>query len=421
MALIAVAVLTAAAMGSGRIAFHVTDGVSMEPTYHAGDFVVIARGGLYRAGDIVAYRAGDEGAVVLHRVIGADGAGFVLKGDNNQSVDPTRPAAHHVIGRAVLHIPKIGAAARSPISRGLFLGTVILAVGAIVLTHHRSAPADRRPSRKRTGRARLAVRGLVALNAVVVVAVVVAFAYPSRPAPAPTSRATSQTGELAYAAAAPVSEVYPAGALVTGDAAFVNLVKSMTVVFRYSTTAAPSSVQGSARLDLNVSAPSGWHTTLPLVPDTAIQDGALDMTGTVDIEGILALAERVAEATSVGAGSLLDVTVTATTKASVDGGTPVEFAAELPFHLTPLALRPTGAKPTPSSRGPVIASTVALSQPAPVRRSAPRRDPIRVALLVALVLCAAGTVVLWPASREIFHPPRVASPYLKCLSPFVRS
>lgn len=411
VALIAVAVLTVTAVGSGRIAFHVTDGVSMEPAYQAGDFVVIARADSYRTGDTVAYRAGDEGGpVVLHRIVGADGAGFVLKGDNNQSVDPTRPAADQMIGRAVLHIPKIGAAARSPISRGLFLGTVILTLGAIALSSLHVAPAHRGPGRARTGRARLAARGLVALNAVVATAVVVAFAYPSRPAPAPTSRASSQTGEFAYTAAAPVSDVYPAGALVTGDAAFVNLVKSMAVSFRYSSTAAPSSVQGSARLDLNVSAPSGWHTTLPLVPDTRIQDGALDMTGTIDIESILALFDRVAKATSVGAGSALDVTVTATTQASVDGGAPVEFAAELPFQLTPLALRLTGAEPTPSARGPVIASTVALSQPAPVRHSAPRRDPVRLVLLIALVLCAAGTIILWPAPRQVFHSDRVMSP-----------
>jgi signal peptidase I len=402
LAVVGTAALAAAAMGTGRIALAMTDGVSMEPTHHAGDLVLIARAESYRVGDIVAYRGGDGRLLVLHRIIGGDAAGFVVKGDNNESIDAVRPAAHDVIGRTVLHIPKIGAAMRSPIARGLLVGAALLTLGALVMSPHRSAPA----TATRVMRSRR-VRGLVALDVLVLMTTLAAFAFPTRSAPPPRPTPSSQTGTFTYAAAVPVSDVYPTGAIVTGDPLFVNLVTSVAVSFRYSTDAPPSSVRGTARLDVLVSAPSGWHTTLPLVPETALADGALDMTGTVNMARILGLADRVAMATSVGAGTTLDVAVAASTSVSVHGAPPVAFTSKLPFRLTPLAMTLSGAEPAMSPQGPAVASTVALAPtpPAPVRPSGTTQDLMKFFLLAVLLLCGAATLVLWPES------PQLATPY----------
>jgi signal peptidase I len=398
LAVVGTAALAAAAMGTGRIAYVVTDGVSMKPTLHAGDLVLIARAESYRVGDIVAYRGGDGRLLVLHRIIGGDPTGFVVKGDSNQSIDSLRPAAHDVIGRTVLHIPKIGAATRSPIARGLLVGAALIMLGALVMSLHRSAPATANGARRSRR-----VRGLVALDVLVLMAALAAFAFPSRPAPPPRPTGSSQTGTFTYAAAVPVSDVYPTGAIVTGDPLFVNLVTSLAVSFRYGTDAPSSSVRGTARLDVQVSAPSGWHTTLPLVPETALADGVLDMTGTVDIARILEMAARVATATSVGAGTTLDVAIAASTSVSVHGANPVAFTSKLPFRLTPFAMILSGAEPTMSSQGPAVASTVVLAPapPAPVRRSGATRDLIKFVMLAVLLLCGAVTLVLWPDSSGV--------------------
>ena len=82
----------------------------MEPHYHTGDLVVIAPASSYHVGEIVAYHGDLDGhRVVLHRIVGGNAtSGFVMKGDNNHSIDPLHPKASQVIGRAVLHIPKVG-------------------------------------------------------------------------------------------------------------------------------------------------------------------------------------------------------------------------------------------------------------------------------------------------------------------------
>ena len=96
--------LLACAVATGRVGYVTTNGVSMNPVYYQGDLVVVARADSYKIGQIVAYRLPAKHLVVLHRIIGGDASGYVFKGDNNQSTDPTRPAGDQLIGRAVLHI-----------------------------------------------------------------------------------------------------------------------------------------------------------------------------------------------------------------------------------------------------------------------------------------------------------------------------
>ena len=95
---------------TGRVGYVVTNGISMEPLYHTGDLVVFARASSYHVGEIVAYHGDLDGhLVVLHRIVGGNGSsGFLMKGDNNHRLDPVHPTASQVIGRAILHIPKVG-------------------------------------------------------------------------------------------------------------------------------------------------------------------------------------------------------------------------------------------------------------------------------------------------------------------------
>ena len=93
----------ATAFATGLIGYVDTNGDSMEPLYHTGDLVVVVRADQYHAGEVVAYHGGTDGQLVaLHRIVGGNANGFVIKGDNNRSIDPTHPRAGQIIGQAVL-------------------------------------------------------------------------------------------------------------------------------------------------------------------------------------------------------------------------------------------------------------------------------------------------------------------------------
>jgi len=107
----------------GPATYVIVRGVSMEPTYHAGDLVIVRRRPVYQAGDIVAYKipAGEVGGLsVIHRIVGGSvETGFRTKGDNNAESDPWRPTPGQIEGTAWLVLPKTGAimsSLRAPIT-----------------------------------------------------------------------------------------------------------------------------------------------------------------------------------------------------------------------------------------------------------------------------------------------------------------
>lgn len=113
----------------GPASYIVVSGVSMEPTYHDGDMVVLRKSSDYALGTIVAYRVpeGDVGAgsLVIHRVIGRDDEGYITQGDNRKGEDLWRPQESDIVGEAWLHMPGFGrllAKFRSPLPLAIFAG-----------------------------------------------------------------------------------------------------------------------------------------------------------------------------------------------------------------------------------------------------------------------------------------------------------
>lgn len=109
-----VLVLRPQALG-GPAAYITVAGVSMEPTLHAGDLVVMTRGDVYQPGDVVAYRVPDgdpaAGRHVIHRVIGGGPEeGYLLQGDNTPAPDRWRPSDRDIVGRQLFVIPAFGSA-----------------------------------------------------------------------------------------------------------------------------------------------------------------------------------------------------------------------------------------------------------------------------------------------------------------------
>lgn len=81
------------------------EGHSMEPAFQNGNMAVMRRAGTYQVGDVVGYHSTEGGRVVFHRIVaGSDGV-FIVKGDNNKSVDRQAVTSDEIVGRCVLRIP----------------------------------------------------------------------------------------------------------------------------------------------------------------------------------------------------------------------------------------------------------------------------------------------------------------------------
>lgn len=116
----------------GPVSYAIVSGSSMEPNLHRGDLVVVRAARAYDAGDVVAYRT-DNGATVLHRVIGRAGAGYLVQGDNNSWVDPYQPTEDNIVGRLRWRIPTVGRLLdwlREPLPFSVTVGLLSFAVGA---------------------------------------------------------------------------------------------------------------------------------------------------------------------------------------------------------------------------------------------------------------------------------------------------
>ncbi len=409
LVLACVLALAAAAFATGRIGYVVTNGASMEPLYSTGDLVVVARADQYHAGEIVAYHGGTDGhLVILHRIIGGRANGFVVKGDDNRSVDPTHPRASQIIGRAVLHIPGIGGVVGSPITRVVLLFALLALIVACVknpVPKRRAAHASRRTRDRRTTAWKL----LLGLDVLLLAGLGLSFGHSSATANTP---AYTQTGILTYQAHPPASATYPTGQIVTGDPVFMRLLSALAVSFYYSTNAPPAGVHGTVKVDAALSNAMGWHSTLPMVAPTPLDAGRADLTGTLDLSRIQSLATSVADQTGLGAMPI-KVAVTASAVVAVGSAKPVTYTSQLPLQLTTLELSMAGAKVSPSAHGLAVVSTSPLTPTASRAHhsDAAYRD-IRLGLLALVLLAIAATAVVWPAaadseSEAVPHPPSV--------------
>jgi signal peptidase I len=394
-----VVALVAAAFATGLIGYVDTNGDSMEPLYHTGDLVVVARATHYQTGEIVAYHGGTDGhLVILHRIVGGNANGFVIKGDHNRSVDPTHPRASQIIGRAVLSIPRIGGVIGSPITHVVLLLALLVVIVASIKN-----PAPNRRAAHAARQARdpwtTAWKLLLGLDVLLLAALGLSFGLGSTTATANTPGYT-QSGVFTYQAQPPVSDTYPTGHVETGDPVFLRLLTALGVSFYYSTNAPPAAVHGTVRLDAALSNAMGWHSTLPMVAPTPLQAGGANLAATLDLSRIQSLATSVASQTGLGAVPV-NVAVTASVVVAVGSAKPVKYTSQLPFQLTNLEATMAGAKVSASTHGLAVVSTSPLT---PTASAAQHSDPvhrdIRLGLLALLLLAVAATAVIWPAAAD---------------------
>lgn len=117
----------------GSASYVMVSGVSMLPKYHAGDAVILMTEPSYRVGEVVAYYNPYLKIDVMHRIYGIKGEHFLMKGDNNNFIDPYQPTLSDIVGARWLHISK-GGWALYYVRRPPIAGTVAGILGLVFIS-----------------------------------------------------------------------------------------------------------------------------------------------------------------------------------------------------------------------------------------------------------------------------------------------
>jgi signal peptidase I len=340
-------------LASGQLAIVATEGVSMQPTYHEGDLVVVAKAQAYSMGDIAAYKLTNEYDVALHRIIGGNSQAFVFQGDNNESIDPLRPSADELVGRAVLHIPQAGTWLKvltSPPVLGLIAFALIAGGGTAAVSRKRrrnrritvSRHISDRPATGLSGTG-LTVSNLppslrvpVAVTAVLGIlgATLGALAWAGPLEESSSVEVKSGTSlKFSYAADVGQTAAYDGTTANSPDPVFRKLANRVDVKFAY--TGEPGTVAVAAEL----TAPSGWHSTVPLSGPVSFAGNSYEGTVSLDLKALETKSDAAAAVTGQ-AGT--PVTISLIPQVTTDAG--AEFTPELKLSLTPLQLSLTGGE-----------------------------------------------------------------------------
>ncbi|WP_248293670.1 DUF5305 family protein [Actinoplanes sp. TBRC 11911] len=334
-------------IGTGKVSYVITHGVSMNPVYYQGDLVLVVKSRTYEVGQIAAYHG--KGEEVLHRIIGGDAAtGYVFKGDNNQSIDIPTPTAGEVIGHAVLHVPKGGIWLKpvlSPTGLGM-IGFLIIGGGAAAPRNRREVPRGRRKKRvkamarqggpwvtatalarsvSRLPPALLTLAGAAAFAALFGIALGVLGWM--KPVVEPQKASGSpRTMTFSYAASVPRSPAYDGTTATSPEPIFRRLAHRVELRMRYVGAA------GTFDATTVLSDDSGWKTNLALVPARITTGDGLDTTVRLDLNALEARQRAAAAAIGVQPGTL---TITIKTRVINSAGT---FAAPLTLKVTPVQM-----------------------------------------------------------------------------------
>ena len=113
---------------------------SMEPTFSAGDLIIIHPQSWYQPGDVVTFKSGGE--LVTHRIISEGRDGFSVQGDANNVRDEEKVKPGDIVGRQILILPHVGSIAFFLRTRkgALVLAVVILAALLQTIREQRRRP-----------------------------------------------------------------------------------------------------------------------------------------------------------------------------------------------------------------------------------------------------------------------------------------
>jgi signal peptidase I len=449
LALVAVACLWfffAPASLGGRTSYVVTDGISMEPRFHAGDLVVVRRQSDYHVGEIVAYHSKVFHTVVLHRIIARDGSRYVFKGDNNNFVDFEHPAQSQLIGALWVHLPGAGStleSVRSPALIGILIAVAVLLFAGTVFTRQqrrrrRARRAEEGAQPHTAGSAEPMVTalviGFVALLPFIALALL-AFTRASS-APQPASVPYQQSATLGYTAAAKPGPAYTGNRAHTGEPLFTHVVDDvhLRMTYRFHSPA-QHSLAGRASLLATVASTSGWQTTLKLGGPTYFRGDRAVVTGTLSLQSLMALMRSVESTTAVRGSYTVAITPHVNAVGSL-GGLPLHtsFTPQIRFSANQLEVQPiiaaggppAGGQPASSPFAPSDSGTATGRRYQPLylsfgigRLSVASARAIALGTIVA-ILCALGAALAFLRTRRRDEGETIRSRYGRLIVPVER-
>ncbi len=336
--------LFAAAVALGQFSFVTTHGHSMNPLYYQGDLVIVDKAHDYRVGDIVAYQVKAQHLTVLHRIIGGDANGFVMKGDNNQSIDPFHPTPSQILGRAALHISHGGiwlGRLTNPVVLGMIAFGLLAGGGKVIQTRRRrrrlamakhasdGTPIGNRflvalPASLRNAAA--AIGGLALLGLVLG-----AFAWLAAPTKI-ASTTSHDTRQMTFAYSAPVGHTaaYDGTTVKSPDPVFRKLTNTVDLHLAYE------GQPGTITVNAELSTPNGWHSTVPLGRAATFTGKTYETTVQLDLNAFDSRARAAAAVTGLPASPLSVAVVP-----HIESKSTTPFEARLQLSLTPLQMTMT--------------------------------------------------------------------------------
>jgi len=293
----------------GQTSYVIVAGASMEPTLFRGDLVLVRERNHYDVGEVVTYLDPRVGPII-HRIVKEQDGHYVLKGDNNDWLDPHKPQNSEIIGSYWLHFPNLGkiiGQANEP---------ALMAIAAFLLVLMIMKTGSKKTKKPKTGFNRFlrrwsswlaslgteSIEGLFfLLGAVALAGLILALAAFSKPA---TREAFVDTpyeyrGSFRYSGEAPAG-IYDNGSFRTGDPIFFNLSDSIDVSFNFELASdALEEANGSAQLLIQLSNDYGWRRTFELIPETEFSGNAVEIRSTIDLQPIRSIIDELHERTEV--------------------------------------------------------------------------------------------------------------------------
>ena len=298
MGLVVIWIAFAPAKIGGQVSYVMVNGISMEPSYHTGDLVIVRKAQIYHVGDVVTYRDAEMGAYVIHRIIGIEQGQFVLKGDNNSWIDAYHPAHDEIVGKQWIYAPKAGRAMqwlRKPINLSL---TVVL-LGGIFMTSMITKPLKGQKGKKHPSinlggmlEGTLYLLGLLTLGFLGLSI----FAF-TRPITRAADNIPYQQDSYYYYSATGTPGVYDTEMVRTGEPIFPRLTCFLNIGFTYNILGGQlQNISGSHQMYARVmDEQSGWQRTIPMIPKTAFTGNSYFTMAAMDLcqlESLVNLMER---------------------------------------------------------------------------------------------------------------------------------
>ena len=310
--LVLLCILFAPQQIGGKAASVIVDGNSMEPVYHLGDLVIVRSKPSYKVGDIITYRHPDIGHVI-HRIIAIQDGKFLLRGDNNSWDDSYLPSHDEVVGKAWIHLPKVGSMLtklRTPWSLAFVAGLGSWFSFNIFFDNKKNKKnSTKKDDRKRKTRTKMRTLNFIEEPKMIVLAIVFVLATMLTGWSLALPETQIETSEIAYSHHGRFSyyepvphaeEVYQEKVVDTGKPIFLKLATNMNVRFDYSITSpSPIVLAGSTRLVLELSASDGWKQVFVLQPDTSFSGPTTSIEARIDLVTIKAVLDNLQNLTGV--------------------------------------------------------------------------------------------------------------------------